>query len=58
MNSARVLAATLMIPALQAPVNANNLATLPSSESVLVLERTSRQLSRTGDPIWNLRILP
>mgnify|MGYP001158379547 FL=1 len=56
MNSARVLAATLLIPALQAPVNANNLATLPSSESVLVLERTSRQLSRTGDPIWNLRL--
>ena len=56
MNSARVLAATLLIPALQTPVAADNLATLPSSESILVLERTSRQLSRTGDPIWNLRL--
>ena len=56
MNSARVLAATLLIPALQAPVAADNLATLPPSESILVLERTSRQLSRTGDPIWNLRL--
>ena len=56
MNSARVLAATLLIPALQAPVAADNLATLPPSESILVLERTSRKLSRTGDPIWNLRL--
>ena len=56
MNSARVLAVTLLIPALQAPVAANNLATLPPTESILVLERTSRQLSRTGDPIWNLRL--
>lgn len=56
MDSARVLAAALLIPALQAPAAADNLATLPGADSILVLERTSRQLSRTGDPIWSLRL--
>ena len=29
---------------------------IPTSESVLVLNRTTRSLARTGDPIWSLRL--
>ena len=29
---------------------------IPANESVLVLNRTTRSLARTGDPIWNLRL--
>ena len=56
MRSARVLAASVLLPALQGAVNASELAALQSPESILVLERTSRQLSRTNDPIWTLRL--
>ena len=29
---------------------------IPANESVLVLNRTTRPLARTGDPIWSLRL--
>ena len=29
---------------------------IPVNESVLVLDRTTRSLARTGDPIWSLRL--
>ena len=29
---------------------------IPANESVLVLNRTTRSLARTGDPIWSLRL--
>ena len=56
MRSARVLAASVLLPALQGVASASELAVLQRPESILVLERTSRQLSRTNDPIWTLRL--
>ena len=35
---------------------AEEVAALSATESVLVLQRTNRALSRTGDPIWSLRL--
>ena len=57
MVSARVLAAAMLCPFLHgAAASASELAALQSQETILVLERTSRQLSRTNDPIWTLRL--
>ena len=43
---------------LAAPVTAAemDLASASTGESILVLDRTARQLPRTGDPIWSLRL--
>ena len=57
MTPVRLLASCLLFSATTAPACAMELAALPSSESLLVLERTSRQLSRTKDPIWDLRLI-
>ena len=57
MTPARLLASCLLFSATAAPACAMELAALPSSDSLLVLERTSRQLSRTKDPIWDLRLI-
>ena len=57
MTPARLLASCLLCSATAAPACAMELAALPSSDSLLVLERTSRQLSRTKDPIWDLRLI-
>ena len=48
--------AALLIPALSGPAMAEEVAALSATESVLVLQRTNRALSRTGDPIWSLRL--
>ena len=56
MDSARALVAALLIPTLHTAVCANELAVLQPAESLLVLERTSKSLSYTGDPIWTLRL--
>lgn len=47
-----------LLALLSAPVMAAemDLASASTGESVLVLNRTDRQLSRTGDPIWTLRL--
>ena len=37
-------------------ISTSTAASTPSGESVLVLNRTMRSLSRTGDPIWSLRL--
>ncbi|MBL6796513.1 MAG: L,D-transpeptidase [Synechococcus sp. BS307-5m-G34] len=57
MTPARLLASCLLCSATAVPVCATELAALPSTDSLLVLERTSRQLSRTKDPIWDLRLI-
>lgn len=61
MGSVRALTAALLIssltsPALASESAANELAALETNGSILVLERTSRQLSHTGDPIWSLSL--
>ena len=57
MNSPRGrLLAVLLSPLLSGPVLAEEVAALNSTASVLVLQRTNRALSRTGDPIWDLRL--
>jgi len=57
MDSARgLLAASLLIPALQMTATAQDLASMSHPDSVLILQRTDRHLSRTGDPIWELRL--
>ncbi len=37
------------------PTTSRSISTL-ANESVLVLNRTTRSLPRTGDPIWSLRL--
>ena len=56
MIPARVLAATVLIPVLQGGASAEELAVLQGDAPILILERTARQLSRTNDPIWTLRL--
>ena len=56
------LLALLVVPCSAAEMDlASALTTSPSittsaNESVLVLNRTTRSLPRTGDPIWSLRL--
>ena len=57
MTPARLLASCLLCSATAAPACAMELAALPSTDSLLVLERTSRQLSHTKDPIWDLQLI-
>ena len=57
MTPARLLASCLLCSATAVPVCATELAALPSRDSLLVLERKSRQLSRTKDQMWDLRLI-
>ena len=56
MGSVRAATAALMIANLPGAALAADIAALDPNPSILVLERTSRQLSRTGDPIWTLQL--
>ena len=51
------LLALLSVPCSAAEMDLASASTSPlTGESVLVLNRTMRSLSRTGDPIWSLRL--
>jgi hypothetical protein len=51
------LLALLSVPCSAAEMDFASASTSPlTGESVLVLNRTVRSLSRTGDPIWSLRL--
>ena len=51
------LLALLVVPCSAAEMDLASASTSRSTdESVLVLNRTARSLSRTGDPIWSLRL--
>ena len=51
-----VLVAALLMSVPAGHAKAEEVAALNTTESVLVLQRTNRALSRTGDPIWDLRL--
>ena len=57
MTPARLIASCLLCSATAAPACVMELAALPATDSLLILERTSRQLSHTKDPIWDLQLI-